>query len=216
MRNYLILLAVVLAACNTAAPTTLTPTAVPTKTPTETATQTPIPRPSATPTLAPKAASEDEIISFALDFIVKEEILGLVEYVKTSNESWVPGPPKANIIIYAPVVHDANHPEWGPNVNPGQPIKVWWYENDRLVETEQKLEAIHRYTEQFMSTPSADIFAWGFYVFGIDSIAEDGSHAKLYMGATCGPVCGHGILYALRRQSSGAWLITDQQFLWGS
>ncbi len=214
MKRYIVLLALLLAACNTATSASPTPTILPTLA----VTPTPPPLPTATATLAPKPpAVEDEIVSFAVDYIVTAEIRDMADFIKNnSGESWMPGPPKASIIIYGPVVNDPEHPEWGPHVNDQQAIKVWWYEDDQLAETDQKTEAMSRYEEQFMATPAADIFAWGYYDFGIASVTEDGRQAELYIGASCGPLCGHGILYKILRESPGKWRIIDQQFLWQS
>ncbi len=230
MKRYPVLLALLLAACTIARPPSPTLTVSPVTGATQTQPPEPTQMATATQTLElhatstlttaePPAAAEDEIVSFALDYILNAEIRDMADFInstKNSGESWVPGPPKASIIIYGPVVHDPAHPEWGPNVDEQRAIQVWWYEDDKLSEMDQKAEAISRYHEEYMKKPATGIFDWGYYVFAIDSIAEDGSQAKLYVGASCGPVCGHGVLYSIRRQGSGEWQVFDQQFLWQS
>jgi hypothetical protein len=93
---------------------------------------------------------------------------------------------------------------------------VWWYTDGQLTETEDKLKSIEEYRQRYMQDAKSDIWAWGYYEFGIVSIADDLQSAKVYVGASCGPLCGHGMYYTLQRSPSGKWWITDSQNLWVS
>ena len=67
-----------------------------------------------------------------------------------------------------------------------------------------------------MKNASLDIWAWGYYEFGVVAMADDKQSAKVYVGASCGPLCGHGFYYTLQRSPSGKWWITDAEHLWQS
>ncbi|HET7378033.1 MAG TPA: hypothetical protein VFK30_15075, partial [Anaerolineae bacterium] len=121
---------------------------------------------------------------------------------------------KANIIVWAPAIDK-------PDMSTGflqsdQPTRVWWYAENQLTETEDKLTSIQKYRQLYMQKTSPDIWAWGYYEFGIVSIADDLQSAKVYVGASCGSLCGHGFYYTLRRSPAGKCWITKGEHLWQS
>jgi hypothetical protein len=67
-----------------------------------------------------------------------------------------------------------------------------------------------------MDNPASDIFAWGSYDFGIVKLSSDFLSADVYIGASCGPLCGHGVMYKIQRSPSGEWWIYDSMHLWQS
>lgn len=167
-----------------------------------------------TPVPAPvdKAQAEKEIVDFLVDFIVKEEIVGTVDYIR--NTGWGSEPPAANLIVWAPALE----PKEGSFafLQSDQPTQVWWYADGQLTEKDDQLKSIEDYKQRYMQDAKSDIFAWGYYEFGIVSLADDMASAKVYVGASCGPLCGHGFYYTLQRSPSGKWWIVDAQHLWQS
>lgn len=121
---------------------------------------------------------------------------------------------RANIIIWAPANKKAKDP-WG-YLNREAPTRVWWYADGKLIETQDKLKSIEEYKKQYMENPASDIWAWGYYEFGILSIANSGDKAVVYVGVTCGPLCGHGFRYTLKRSPNGEWWISNAEHLWQS
>jgi hypothetical protein len=157
--------------------------------------------------------AEDEITSFLVDFVVVHEIGGTAEYIRTSGQPWVDAPPEANIIIYAPPKDTSVGSSY---LDTEKPIQVWWYANNQLteVEVEDKLKAIEEYRNRYMKDSSSGIWAWGYYEVGILSISADYQSAEVYVGASCGGLCGHGYRYSLQRSASGKWWIFDGVHLW--
>ncbi len=155
------------------------------------------------------AQARDEIASFTLNFIVTSE-LGGADYIKTNGQPWVNAPQHADLIVYGPLVNT----NYGPDVDEKQPTRVWWYEDNKLIESDQKAEAISRYEEQYMQNPTSDSSVWGYYRFGIISIAPDGRQAEIYVGASTGPLSGYGFQYKLLRLPTGKWLIIGAEHTW--
>ncbi len=160
-----------------------------------------------------KESAEKELVSFMLDFIIQQEIGGTVDYLQTSDQPWVDAPPGENIIIWAPPVDKAQ--DSFESVNSDEPIKVWLYADNTLVEvTTNQKDAIEEYRQTYMSDSQSDIWAWGYYEFGIMSLSSDNQEATIYVGVFCGPLCGHGVMYTLERNSSGKWEITGSERIW--
>lgn len=158
--------------------------------------------------------ARSEIVSFILDFIVKNEIGEMADYVRTSGQPWVASPPEASIIVYAPAKGNAED-SW-EYLDSQNPITVWWYANNTLTEVEDKQKAIDEYQKKYIDNVSGTIFVWGSYDFGIVKISSDYRSAEIYVGASCGPVCGHGFIYKLQRSLNGKWWIYDSTHLWQS
>ena len=81
-----------------------------------------------------------------------------------------------------------------------------------LSEESDQLAEIQRYRQDYMIYPDNEY--WGYYTFGIFSIASDGQQAEVYLGASCGPMCGNGFMITLQRNSSGDWEISDTELVW--
>jgi len=160
-----------------------------------------------------KETAEQELVSFMLDFIVQQEIGGTANYIQASGQPWVDAPPNANIIIWSPPV-DYIHEDSIDYVKSDEPIKVWLFADGKLVEAADKKGAIENYEETNMSNPKSNIWAWGYYEFGIMSISDNGQEATVYVGVSCGPLCGHGVMYTVNRNSFGKWVIKDSKDLW--
>jgi hypothetical protein len=158
--------------------------------------------------------ARDEIVSFVLDFIVKYEIGETADYIRTSGMPWVDSPPEANIIVYAPAKQNADN-SW-EYLDSKNPITVWWYADNTLTEVDDKQKAIDEYQKKYIDNASGSIFVWGSYDFGIIKINPDFRSAEIYVGASCGPLCGHGFNYKLQRSPSGKWWFYDSTHLWQS
>jgi hypothetical protein len=158
--------------------------------------------------------AREEIVSFVLDFIVIYEIGETADYIHTSGMPWVDSPPEANIIVYAPSLENAEHSwEYLDNENP---IAVWWYADGELIEVDDKQKAIEEYHKKYIENATGSIFVWGSYDFGIVKISPAFRSAEVYIGASCGPLCGHGVMYKIQRSPSGEWWIYDSTHLWQS
>lgn len=57
-------------------------------------------------------------------------------------------------------------------------------------------------------------FVWGIYSFGILEVSPDFQSAEVYIGVSCGGLCGHGVMYTIQRSPSGEWWISDSIELW--
>jgi sugar lactone lactonase YvrE len=164
---------------------------------------------------ASEEKAKNEIVSFVLDFVVKNEIGETVEVVRSSGMPWLKPPPDASIIIYAPP-NESNELSWEP-LDSDNPITVWWYADGELTEADDKQKAIEEYHRIYMEKSSLQsIFTWGYYDFGILSISQDFRSADIYIGVSCGSLCGHGVKYILQRSSNGEWWIFDSTLLWMS
>ena len=161
----------------------------------------PEPTPASPP--ADAQAAKAEIVAFVVDFILEQEIRGTAEYIRAEAQGIVPGPPEACIIVWK---------------EDGSLKKAWWYtdQDDTLVEREDMQAAIDQYREKYIERARSDIFAYGSYDFTIESVSEDRLEATVNVGASCGPLCGHGVRYTLLRSLSGEWWIADSELLWQS
>ena len=161
----------------------------------------------------PKDQVEKEIVSFMLDYILREQMGGAGNYTQSGGGRWAEAPEDANIIIWAPPVE--------PRENSGiefvksdQPNRVWWYADQRLVEVTDKQEAVRQFREAHFSSISPTGRAWGYYEFGILSTSSDNREARVYLGVSCGPLCGTGTIYTLQRSKAGSWEIKDSEMKW--
>ena len=115
-----------------------------------------------------------------------------------------------SIIIWAPPAKHWDSPSEILKLD--QPIQVWSYRNGSLSEESDQLAEIQRYRQDYMIYPDSEY--WGYYTFGIFSIASDGQQAEVYLGASCGPMCGNGFMLTLQRNSSGDWEIVEEELVW--
>lgn len=162
-----------------------------------------------------KETAEKDLVSFTLDFIVQQEIKGTANYIQTSGQPWVEAPPNANMIIWSPPVDNVS-PDTIKYLKTNEPIKVWLYADNKLVEVADKEGAIQEYRQTHMSNPKSNIWAWGYYQFGIMSLSNNNNEAKIYVDVYCGITCGHGVMYTVKRNTSGKWEMTESKFLWVS
>jgi hypothetical protein len=172
------------------------------------------PEPAAPP--AGKEAAEKEIVDFLVEFIVEDEIGGTAEYIEQTDQPWVDAPPEANLIAYYPAREGGGDGSMS-DLDYDHPIRVWSYAEGTLSEINKDLQgAVDEYRQKYMEDPESNIWAWGSYDFGIVSVGDDLVTAQVYVGASCGPVCGHGFYYYLQRSPSGDWWIYDSRQLWQS
>jgi len=103
------------------------------------------------------------------------------------------------LIVWSPVQGSQESPNLSMNIE--QPIKVWIYEGDQLIEAADPGEAIEQYQQDHMTAA-----IYGLYDLGILSVAEDGQQAEVYVGFDCGFDChGHAYYYYLERNEMGQW-----------
>jgi hypothetical protein len=152
-----------------------------------------------------------------LDLIVQYEIEEMIDYVGEGDVIGVEAPPRAFIVIWAPAreKRDEEMYNW---LDMEHPKRVWWHENGQLVVREDRLKAIADYQRDHIenSPEEASIFAWGHYAFGIVSLSGGKQEAEVYLAASCGRLCGHGVLFTLQRNSKGVWSIVRDRLLWVS
>lgn len=161
----------------------------------------------------PDGQADQELGSFMLDYIVRQEIGGTANYIETSGQPWVDAPPDANIIVWAPPA-DKIPSDSLDYLRTDEPLHVWWFAGHQLVEVTDKQEAIQKYRQTYMSNSSSNIWGWGYYEFGILSLSNGDRDAKVYVGVSCGPLCGNGTIYSLHRSDAGKWAITGSEMRW--
>jgi hypothetical protein len=147
---------------------------------------------------------EIELALFMRDYLVEN-------YLDTQGEqagltdSGVPG-----IIIWAPPGRNPDSPtEYADRY---RPIRVWLFEHGELIEQNNMVMAIEAYRQTYMNYPEAE--SWAFYDFAIESISRDRQQAKVYVGVSCGPMCGLGTRYTLQWSAAGGWEITGSEWVW--
>ena len=156
--------------------------------------------------------AQSEVSDTLLHFIVEQEIGGTASYIQSSGQPWVDSPPKANLIIWSSV---RNTERYNIQIDEESPLRVWWYSENRLLEATDGPASIQKYRDQYMSSPQSNIWAWGYYEFGIWPNSTFGPITQVYVGASCGPLCGHGFRYTLVR-ILGQWYIIGGEHLWQS
>ena len=156
--------------------------------------------------------ADQQLGSFMLDYIVRQQIGGTASYIATSGQPWADAPPDANIIVWAPPADKI------PNdsldyLRTDEPLHVWWFAGNQLVEVTDKQEAIQAF-RQFHFSSSTPNHGWGYYEFGILSLSNGDRDAKVYVGVSCGPLCGNGTIYSLHRSDDRTWAITGSEMRW--
>jgi hypothetical protein len=177
--------------------------------PTPSPTPSPVPSPPPNPVQSQEKV-EDELVAFILDYLILPESASETGSTNDFGQSWIEYIDVPSIIIWAPANDDPERSH--ETLNTTEPIKVWWFENNRLSEVTSKTEAIEQYQLDYMS--DQDAFICGYYEFGIISVAENGQEAEVYLGTVCGRLCGNGTIYTLQRNEFGQWEITDSELLW--
>lgn len=154
--------------------------------------------------------AEHELVTFMLDYIVRQQIPENMPYIPPEDRS-ANGPPSlVSIIIQAPPGEDSDSSH--NTLDLTQPIRVWLYTGNQLYEAIDRTETIEQYRQDYMDFQNSKY--WGFYDFGIISISEDGQQAKVFWEVTCGSMCGHGYMNILERNADGKWEITGAEWMW--
>ena len=159
------------------------------------------------PTLSEE--TEQELVSFMLKFIVEQQE-DHTDYVQSTGQPWLNPPPEAILIIYYPPNEEKETLPW-EQLKLGEPIKVWWYLDNNLVEAIDNQVAIEKYFEQYQMATNQ----WpGRYEFGILSVSRDNKRATIYEDSSTCSECAGGMLYTLQKNDSGEWEIIDSELLW--
>jgi hypothetical protein len=147
---------------------------------------------------------ETELALFMRDYIVEQ-------HRKIQREH--PDSPAAKvpvIIIWAPPGRNPDSPtEYADRT---RPIRVWLFEDGQLSEQSNMVMAIEAYRQAYMNYPGSE--SWAFYDIAIESISRTGQQAQVYMGASCGAMCGRGVMLTLECNSSGNWEISETELVW--
>ena len=165
----------------------------------------------------PRAQAEQEVGAFMLDYIIREQMGMPWKYTQTAGQPWSMAPDKANLIVWAPPVekYDENGIQY---LKTETPLHVWWLAGKQLTEvTGDKAAAIEDYRNTRMMRrpdPTESAWGWGYFEYGILSMSEGNRSARVYVGVSCGPLCGQGTIYTLERDASGTWTITNSEMRW--
>lgn len=153
--------------------------------------------------------TEKELVSFMLEFVVEQQD-GHADYVPSTGQPWLNLPPDAILIVYLPPNEEKDKLPW-EQLNLGEPIKVWWYSENELVEATDNQVAIQKYLEHYQVASHQ----WpGRYEFGILSVSRYNRRATIYESSSTCPECTGGMLYTLQENDSGEWEIIDSELLW--
>jgi len=154
--------------------------------------------------------AEHELVTFMLDYIVRQQIPENMPYIPPEDRSANGLPAVVSIIIQAPPGED---PDSSHNtLDLTQPIRVWLYTDNQLYEAIDRAETIAQYRRDYMDHNTSQ--HWGFYDFGIISIRDDGQQAKVFWEVSCGMMCGHGFMNIMERNANGEWEITSTEWMW--
>jgi hypothetical protein len=229
MRNSIVIFVVLigLAACTpTANSPMISPAHTSTSSPIKTITTTNEPIPTSTPTSTPGPASvqdmsmtKGEIVDFMVGYIVKNEIEAMIDIIEKENIPLIEEPPAQFIVVFSPISASTgeDHSRLMNALETKNAEQVWIYTDGALVSQTDTQAAIRDYQQFIGSAPrNPSIFMWGYNEFGIVSIADDGQSAEVYLAASCGSACGHGLVLVLARNKDGQWEIEDMKPIWGS
>jgi hypothetical protein len=159
-----------------------------------------------------KEQAEKELVAFMLDFTLHQELGVTGVTAQSGRHLWANAPPDASLIVWAPPVTNLDDATT-IFVNTDEPSRVWWYAGNQLVEVTDKVEAIQAFRQVHFSGSSPSK-GWGYYEFGLFSLSDGNRTAKVYLGVSCGPLCGEGTIYTLQRDDSGEWKITKTEPRW--
>ena len=229
MRNIIVVFIVLIgsvACTSTANSPTLSPASMNTSSPTEktTATKQQIPTPTLPPT-SPSVSAQDlaiikgEIVDFMVDYVVTNEIEAMIDIINNEDIPLIENPPAQFIIILSPISQPIGG-DYSKLMNALDTInaeQVWIYEDGDLLTPTGKQTAIQEYQEFIQNASEfASIFMWGYNEFGVVRISDDGQEAEVYLAASCGSLCGHGVVLLLVKNSENLWEIKDFIPIWGS
>ncbi len=167
----------------------------------------------------PKEQAEKELKEFMLDFVVKQALGGVVSYTRAGGQPWSNAPSDASLLVWAaPVDSMGDGIEY---LKSDQPLQVWWLSQNQLTEvTSDKAAAVQDYRQTRIynykppADPSTGGWGWGYYEFGILRLSNGNRQAEIYVGISCGPLCGNGTTYTLKRGDSGEWKIYEEHGVW--
>ncbi len=162
--------------------------------------------------ILPAEQARDELVSFMLDHTLRQELGANGDYVQSSGHLWVEAPADAALVVWAPPAPNLDDTSL-TFLNTDDPARVWWFAGQHLAEVTDKKEAIQAFRQLHFSAPLSNK-GWDYYEFGILSLTGGNRTAQVYVGVSCGPLCGHGTIYTLQRNESGQWEITDTQPRW--
>ncbi len=161
----------------------------------------------------PRPEAEQELVPFVLDRILLLQGGSAVNSAPSGTRRWADAPADAGIVVWAPPVVPAD--ESGIRyVDDEQAYRVWWYADQHLVEVTDKQEAIRQFRQTHFSSTSSSNKGWSYIEFGILSFSRGNREAKVYVGISCGPLCGNGTVYTLQRNDSGTWDVKDSEGKW--
>jgi hypothetical protein len=167
------------------------------------------------PTSNPEQRVEDEIVTFMIEYITENEIEPMIDIIAEEDIPLIDTPPDEFIIIWLPPSATRGEDPWHW-LDDEQPNGVWLYSDGDV--SEREAGAIEEYRQEYIEPDDgwASIFQWGYYEFGLLSISENEQDAEVYLSATCGSLCGHGVVLTLQRSSGGVWEIVNTEVLWVS
>ena len=229
MRNivlaFFIFLSLTSCVSNTNLPT-MVPKSTSTPSPTKLVISTNVPTlmPTLTPITTPAQAqyspvTHDEIVDFMVSYIVENEIEAMIDIINSEDIPLIDKPPAQFIVISSPISQtiENDYSNLMNALETRNAEKVWIYQDSELTLQADAQKAIQDYQEFIRSAPkNPSIFMWGYNEFGIVSIADDGKKAKVYLAATCGSLCGHGLLMFLEKNGDDQWELIDILSIWGS
>jgi hypothetical protein len=166
--------------------------------------------PACTPAISGEKA-ENELAAFMLGLVVQRETGAATTPVKSPPQPWAAAPADTAIIVWAPPADkiEENTIEY---LKTDEAIKVWWFAGNQMVEVTDKQEAIAQFRQAHMSSPSST--RWGYYEFGILSLSNGNRDAEIYLGISCGPLCGEGVIYVVHRNDTGQWETKEIRNVW--
>ena len=161
----------------------------------------------------PSPQVENELVPFMLDLIISRAAGDSAPYTRSAGQQWADAPLDASIVVWAPPV-DSPDQDGIQYLKTDQPNKVWWYADHQLAEVTDGAQAIQQFRQVHFSGNSVGNKGWGYYEFGILSVSNAGREARVYVGISCGPLCGTGTIYTLERTDAGAWRVKDSEMKW--
>jgi len=178
--------------------------------------------PIATPS-PDRAALEEAIAAAMFEMIVAQELGATPVDAGEADASQIS--PEDALIVWANALPPAPESEGQtafdrlPKLDESAPIRVWVSNagGQAVVsgDAAARAEAIRAYRAATIEQDSAaDIQKWGLYAFGIVALDEAAGQATVYRDASCGRLCGSGMLYTLTRGPDGAWSVSDAANLW--
>jgi len=163
---------------------------------------------------------EEALAEFMQNYIVENEIEPMIDIIETEDLPGINAPPDAFLIVWSPIrpekIESRDLEDVMAWLDTSQALQAWLYKDGRLIEQDDAQTAVAEYRQKYIDpAPSfPSIFMWGSYEFGI--ISRSDQEARVYLSASCGSLCGQGIVFTLQRTSEGQWEIIDQEAIWVS